>query len=199
VLTEAVRNATLPSVRWGALAATGALLVVLVHGPADGGATPPWDLGAHASDPLLGTWDTGRISFDRVTRALSAAGYNEQEISFFQRQYGLRSASSWRFDLTFYRKRGLPTLVRMGWDPAITATPVDGEHNRYRLLPNHRLALTSVDKFRRYREVYSYSISGRRLKLRVVSRTDPTKSRADLRLDKRIMYVMAAAPLRKIG
>ena len=81
----------------------------------------------------------------------------------------------------------------------ITATPVDGEHTRYRLLPNHRLAITSVDKFRRYREVYSYRIVGRKLKLRVVSRTDPTKTRADLRLDKRIMYVMAAAPLRKIG
>jgi hypothetical protein len=186
-------------VRWGALAATGALLVVLAHGPDDGAATPPWDLGAHAGDPLLGTWDTGRISFDRVTAALRAADYNEQEISFFQRQYGLRSASSWRFDLTFYRQRGLPTLVRMGWDPMIAATPVDGEHTRYRLLPNHRLAITSVDKFRRYREVYSYRIVGRKLKLRVVSRTDPTKTKADLRLDKRVMYVMAAAPLRKVG
>jgi hypothetical protein len=186
-------------VRWGALAATGALLVVLACGTADGGATPPWDLGAHARDPLLGTWDTGRISFDRVTKALAAAGYNEQEISFFQRQYGLRSATSWRFDLTFFRQRGLPTLVRMGWDPAIAATPVDGEHTRYRLLPNRRLEITSVDKFRRYREVYSYRIVGRKLKLRVVGRTDPTKTRADLRLDKRIMYTMAAAPLRKIG
>jgi len=186
-------------VRWGALAVTGALLVVLARGAAGVGATPPWDLGAHARDPLLGTWDTGRISFDLVTKALAAAGYNEQEISFFQRQYGLRSAASWRFDLTFFRQRGLPTLVRMGWDPAITATPVDGEHTRYRLLPSHRLAITSVDKFRRYREVYSYRIVGRKLKLRVVSRTDPTKTRADLRLDKRIMYVMAAAPLRKIG
>lgn len=172
---------------------------MLARGAGDSGATPPWDLGAHARDPLLGTWDTGRISFDRVTAALRAAGYNEQEISFFQRQFGLRSASSWRFDVTFLRQRGLPTLVRMGWDPAITATPIDGEHGRYRLLANHRLAITSVDKFRRYREVYSYRIVGRKLKLRVVSRTDPTKSKADLRLDKRLMYVMAAAPLRKIG
>jgi hypothetical protein len=186
-------------VRWGALAATGALLVVLARGVGEGGATPSWDLGAHTRDPLLGTWDTGRISFDRVTKALTAAGYNEQEISFFQRQYGLRGATSWRFDLTFYRNRGLPTLVRMGWDPTRTATPIDGEHTRYRLLPNHRLAITSVDTFRRYREVYSYRIVGRKLKLRVVSRTDPSKTKADLRLDKRVMYVMAAAPLRRIG
>jgi hypothetical protein len=186
-------------VRWGALAATGALLVVLAGGADDGAATPPWDLGAHTPDPLLGTWDTGRISFDRVTAALRAAGYNEQEISFFQRQYGLKGATSWRFDLTFFRQRGLPTLVRMGWDPTRTATPIDGEHVRYTLLPKHRIAIRSVDKFRTYREVYSYGISGRKLKLRVVSRTDPTKTKYDLRLDKRVMYVMAAAPLRKIG
>jgi hypothetical protein len=161
---------------------------------------PREERGHRVRDSLLGTWDTGRISFDRVNASLMAAGYGDAEIRFFLRDFGLRSATSWRFDLTFYRQQGARSLIRTGWDPETSATPTDGEHARYRLLPKHRIAITSADpKFHRWREVYSYRITGRTLNFRVVGETDPTLTRAELRLDRRGMYVMAAAPLKRIG
>jgi hypothetical protein len=163
-------------------------------------AGPPWDLGAQQLDPLQGTWDTGRIPFDRVKASLSAGGYNDEEIFFFLRQFGLSDAISWRFDLTFYRDHGVPTVIRTGWDPTRGATPTDGEHARYRLLANNRVAITSVDhRLHKWREVFSYRIEGKKVRLRVVGTSDPTETKAELRLDKRLMYVMTAAPLRKVG
>jgi hypothetical protein len=151
-------------------------------------------------DPLLGTWDTGRVSFDRVRAAMSAAGYTEPEIRFFLRDNGLRAATTWRLDLTFTREHGVPSVIRTGWDPALSATPVDGEHARYRLLPRRRIAITSADpKFHKWRELYSYRITGKRLRFRVIGETDPTLTKEELRLDRRGMYAMAAAPLKKIG
>jgi hypothetical protein len=161
---------------------------------------PRAERGHRVTDHLLGTWDTGRISFDRIRASLAAAGYTDPEIWFFMREFGLRGAASWRFDLTFYRQDGVGSVIRTGWDPEASAMPADGEHARYRLLPRHRIAIMSTDpKFHRWREVYSYRVTGRRLRFRVVGETDPTQTRAELRLDKLGMYVMAAAPLKKIG
>ncbi len=161
---------------------------------------PREERGHRVRDPLLGTWDTGRISFDRIKASLTAAGYTDPEIWFFMRDFGLRGAAGWRFDLTFYHQDGFRSLIRTGWDPETSAMPTDGEHARYRLLPKHRIAIMSTDpKFHRWREVYSYRITGRTLRFRVVGETDPTLTRAELRLDRRGMYVMAGAPLKKVG
>lgn len=171
-----------------------------MSGAAASGGPSSAGLAARATDSLVGTWDTGRISFDRVRASLDRAGYTEPEIRFFLRDLGIRSAASWRLDLTFFRQRGAAALIRTGWSPEQTATPVDGEHGRYRLLSRHRLAITSADpKFHRWRELYSYRITGKMLRLRVIGETDPTLKKADLRLDMRKMYVMAAAPLEKIS
>jgi hypothetical protein len=187
-------------VRKGSVAAAVTALLTLVSGAAASSGAPPAGIAAHAADPLLGTWDTGRISFDRVRASLDHAGYTEPEIRYFLRDLGIRSAASWRLDLTFYRQRGVAALIRTGWSPEQTATPVDGEHGRYRLLSRHRLAITSADpKFNRWRELYSYKITGKTLRLRVIGETDPTLDKADLRLDMRKMYVMAAAALKKIA
>lgn len=176
-----------------------AALLTLVSGAAASGGASAAAIAPRA-DPLAGTWDTGRISFDRVRASLARAGYTGPEIRFFLRDLGIRSAAGWRLDLTFFRQRGAASLIRTGWSPELTATPVDGEHGKYRLLPRHRLAITSADpKFHRWRELYSYRITGRTLRLRVIGETDPTLTRADLRLDMRKMYVMTAAPLKKIS
>jgi len=160
---------------------------------------PREERGHRVRDPLVGTWDTGRISFDRIKASLASAGYTDPEIWFFMRDFGL-SATSWRFDLTFYRPGGVGSLIRTGWNPETSAMPTDGEHARYRLLPKRRIAITSTDpKFHRWREVYSYRVTGRTVRFRVVGETDPSLTKAQLRLDKRGMYVMAAAPLKKIG
>jgi hypothetical protein len=188
------------TVRRGALAGLVAGLAVLAGGAGKVAATPPWDLGAHQRDPLLGSWDTGRIRFDRVIATLSRAGYSDPEIRVFLRQFGLGGAVYWRFDVTFYRdRRGAPSLIRMGWDPTLVATPVDGEHGHYRVLAGRRVAITSADRFRRYREIFSYSIKGKTLKFRVVAKTDPTLTKDQLRLQKGLMYVMSAAPFKKIS
>jgi hypothetical protein len=175
------------------------MLVVLASGAVNLSAGPPWDVGAQLNDPLRGTWDTGRIRFDRVRASLAGGGYTEREIFFFLRQFGYSSAVGWRFDLTFSRNHGVATVIRTGWDPTRTATPIDGEHGRYQLLPNHRVAITSADRrFHKWREVFSYRISGKTIRLRVVGKTDPTRTKTELRLDKCVMYVMTAAPLKKI-
>jgi hypothetical protein len=194
-LGEIVRAA-----RRGALAVGAMMLAVLAAGVAGVPARSSGNAGAEVRDPLRGTWDTGRIRFDRVKAALTEGGYTEPEIEVFLRQFGLRSTTSWRFDVTFYRDSGLPSVIRTAWDPARTATPTDGEHGRYRLLPRHRVAITSVDpRFRKSREVFSYRVNGRTLTLHVVGKSDPSLTRTELRLDMRFMYLMAAAPLRKIG
>lgn len=182
-----------------AAALTVLLTIVSVAAAASAGA-PSAEIAARPADPLMGTWDTGRISFDRVRASLDRAGYTEFEIRYFLRDLGIRSAASWRLDLTFYRQRGAAALIRTGWSPEQTATPVDGEHGRYRLLSRHRLAITSADpKFHKWRELYSYKITGKTLRLRVIGETDPTLNKADLRLDMRKMYVVTAAPLKKIA
>lgn len=187
--------------RKGSAAAAVTAVLTLVSGAAAApGGAPPAGIAARAPDPLLGTWDTGRISFDRVRASLDRAGYTEPEIRFFLRDLGIRSAASWRLDLTFYRQRGAASLIRTGWSPEQTATPVDGEHGRYRLLSRRRLAITSADpKFHSWRELYSYRITGKTLRLRVIGEADPTLKKADLRLDMRKMYVMTAAPFKKIS
>ena len=175
------------------------MLVVLAAGAGKLSAGPPWDVGAQLNDPLRGTWDTGRIRFDRVRASLAGGGYSEREIFVFLRQIGYSSAVGWRFDLSFFRNHGVATVIRTGWDPTRTATPIDGEHGRYQLLPNRRLAITSVDpRFHKWREVFSYRITGKTIRLRVVSKTDQTRTKAEVRLDKCVMYLMAAAPLKKL-
>ncbi len=187
-------------VRRGALATTLAVLLGLMGSTTRALPDAHGERSRQLRDPLLGTWDTGLVSFDRVRAAMTAAGYTEPEIRFFLRDNGLRAATTWRLDLTFTREHGVPTVIRTGWDPALSATPIDGEHARYRLLPRRRIAITSADpKFQKWRELYSYRITGKRLRVKVIGETDPTLTKDELRLDRRGMYAMAAAPLKKIG
>src|SRR5262249_3329979 len=126
-------------VRRGGFAAVITVLLALTAGTASdrAGAGPEANRGGQIHDPLLGTWDTGRIRFDRVRASLNAAGYTEAEVRTFLGDAGLDNAVTWRFDLTFYREHGVASLIRTGWDPELTAMPSDGEHVRYRLLPKH--------------------------------------------------------------
>jgi hypothetical protein len=175
------------------------VLAALAVGAANVSANPPVDAPARLEDPLRGTWDTGRVSMDRVRRVMASHGYTGGEVDQFWRRFSLQRAASWQFNFRFYRKRGVPYVTKTGWNPDRGGQPLNGDSGPYHLLPKQRLSITDAkSSLHQYREVFAYRIVGRTLTLRVVSETDPTLTKKELRLDMLFMYAGAAAPLRRV-
>jgi hypothetical protein len=176
-----------------------AVLAALAAGAANVPANPPVDVPARISDPLRGTWDTGRISMDRVRRVMAANGYNPVEVDEFWRRFGLQRAASWEFNFRFYRKHGVPYVTKTGWNPDRGGQPLNGDSGPYHVLSKQRFSITDQkSSTHRYREVYAYRFGRRTLTLRVISETDPTLSKKELRLDMLFMYAASAAPLKRL-
>jgi hypothetical protein len=175
------------------------VLVALAIGAADVPANPPVDVPARLEDPLRGTWDTGHVSMDRVRRVMMTNGYTMVEVNEFWRRFGLQRAASWQFNFRFYRKRGVPYVTKSGWNPDRGGQPLNGDSGPYHLLPKQRFSITDQkSSTHRYREVYAYRLGRRALTLRVISETDPTLTKKELRLDMLFMYAASAAPLKRV-
>jgi hypothetical protein len=195
---------TLPSFA-RTLALLGAIIGTAVLAAAPSQATGRGSAGSRAhqtptlstSDPLLGTWDTGPFPIARVRAAAVGAGYTKAEVARFFNDVGMGSAKTVEVRLRFYRYRGLPYVEGTGWDPT-KGKPSGGDHGPYKLLANNRLAITSADpKIHKYRQVYTWRVSGQTLTLRVVGSTDPNLTPARLRLESVSLYFQAAAPFKK--
>jgi hypothetical protein len=118
-----------------------------------------------ASDPLLGTWDTGPIPVQKLRAALLSAGYTNANVTKMFHELGIVKAQEFR--LRFYRQGGAPFQLGNGWDPSQQRPgPNDGDHGPYKLLPNHRFVVSGVDPpTDKNRAVFSYSVTGKILRL----------------------------------
>jgi hypothetical protein len=151
-----------------------------------------------AADPLFGTWDTGPIPVQKVRAALRSAGYSNAKITKMFHDFGIAKAQESR--LVFYRQGGAPFQLAQGWDPSKQPRPSDGNHGPYKLLPNHRFVVSGVDPpTDKNRLVFSYSVTGKILRLRLVSLTEPAFSAAALAFDRMAIRSQVAFPYRKIS
>jgi hypothetical protein len=173
---------------------TGVLLVMaLTSGVAVSG---PTKTSAAASDPLVGTWDTGPITIRKLRTALAATGYTRANMTAFFKQFGITNA--YEFKRVFYREGAAPFLWYKGWDPSKGDEPSDNSHGPYTLLPNRRFVSRGVDPpSDRIREVYSYTVTGKRLKLKLVGLTEPASF--DLFSDRMWLRASAAFPYKRVG
>ena len=128
-----------------------------------------------------------------------ANGYTTVEVSEFWRRFALQRAASWEFNFRFYRKRGVPYVTKTGWNPDRGGQPLTGDSGPYHILSKQRFSITDQkSSTHRYREVYGYQLGRRTLTLRVISETDPSLTKKELRLDMLFMYAAAAAPLKRV-
>jgi hypothetical protein len=186
-------------VRRSRLVGGAAVLVALAAGAANVSANPPVDVPAQIGDPVRGTWDTGPIPMRRVRAVMARHGYTRVEIDTFWRRFGLQRADSWEFNFRFYRRRRVPYVTKTGWNPTRGGQPLNGDSGPYHILPKNRLSITDQkSSTHRYRELYGYRLGRRTLTLRVISETDPTLTKKELRLDMLFMYAATAAPLKRI-
>lgn len=151
-----------------------------------------------AADPLVGTWDTGPIPVQKLRAALRSAGYSSAKITRMFHDFGIAKAQESR--LVFYRQGGAPFRLGQGWDPSKQSRPSGGDHGPYKLLPNHRFVVSGVDPpTDKNRAVFSYSVTGKILRLRLVSLTEPAFSAADIAFDRMAIRSQVAFPFRKIS
>lgn len=156
-------------VRHAMLAVAAAVLVVVgavgvshldqVHlgrspGPANHSSGPgplaPGDLHADARTVLTGEWQSAPVSAQRVRSALSAAGISR---AVTNRTIG--EANRWLVQLTFSQANTTSTLVVQTSDHSRPGTSLrTSEGYVYRLLPDHRLLVTSTHPGTRW--VFSY-------------------------------------------
>jgi hypothetical protein len=149
------------------------------------------------TDPLVGTWDTGPFPASRLRAGLLARGFTRSEVSGFFKNLGLGKVQE--FNLVFYRENGIPFQVQTGWDPTMGSKPSDGDHGPYKLLGHHRFTVSGVDPpTDRIHTTYSYTVTGSRLKLRLVKLAEPFPP-AQRRLDRMFPIATALLPYKKIG
>jgi hypothetical protein len=150
------------------------------------------------TDRLVGSWDTGPIPVRKLRGALVAAGYDNAKVTAFFEQFGVVNA--YEFKLEFYREAGVPFLAKNGWDPSTGSEPKDSDHGPYTLRPKRRFVSRGVDPpTDRYRVSFAYSIASKRLKLRLVSVSEPGLSKGDLFIDTMILRASAAFRYKRIG
>lgn len=181
---------------------TAALVVVALTSVVSVGV--PGTSAAAAPDPLVGTWDTGPIPIRKIRAVLVAARYKNSRITSFFKEFGVTKAME--FKIAFYREKGVPFSYKKFWDPSQGAEPDDADHGPYRLLPNHRYVVRGVTPpTDRIREVFSYKVTGKRLKLTLVSNSQPPDGpigssgfRFDLVRDMMVLRVQEAFPYKKV-
>jgi hypothetical protein len=134
----------------------------------------------------------------KLRAAVRSAGYSSAKITKMFHDFGVAKASEFR--LVFYRQGGAPFQLGQGWDPSKQPGPSDGDHGPYKLLPNHRFVVSGVDPpTDKNRAVFSYSVTGKILRLRLVSLTEPAFSPAELAFDRMAARAQVAFPYRKIS
>jgi hypothetical protein len=157
------------------------------------GATPH----AAPKDPLKGKWLAAPVTITRLRALLLGAGYSPNEITQYIDASGRNSPllKSFQYHLTFYRSNGRPLVIVWGNETAANRWNVHYDPRRYTLLPNHRVAFT----WEKSRWVFSYRVKAKTLSLRAVTSTDPTKTPAEVRLGRQLLYEIAATSFHRGG
>ena len=145
-----------------------------------------------SASPLVGEWDTGPYSADKLRDAIRSAGYTDAEVNEVladQEEYEVR--------LTFDGR----IAVSVGWDPADpTQGPSGGDHGPYKVLSGNKLKITcdvcDIDtKF----TLYSYAIEGTTLTLRYIRDVNPDYSAHDRRMSLAFAIANTSLPFHKIA
>jgi hypothetical protein len=155
---------------------------------------------AVGADPLQGTWETSSVPLSKLRGVLVGSGSSAAQVTSFFKFFGMKNA--WRNRLYFYREGGIPFLALSGWDPTRRSGPSDPDHGPYRLLSGHRFVARGVDPpTDRVRELFGYSVTRDRLKLRFISLKEPYPafSRQDIVRDTMLMRIVAAVPYLRAG
>ena len=150
---------------------------------------------AAAKDPLRGSWDGAPYTINRLRDLLLGVGYSPNEITQYINTSGRNSPllKNFQFHLSFYRSNGRPYVDVWGQDTVANRWNAHYDPRRYTLLPNHRVAFT----WEKQRWVFKYSVKGKTLSLRVVASTDASKTKAEVRLDRALLYEIASSPFHK--
>jgi hypothetical protein len=194
-----LRSSQARRVAWGALVLGAATAALAVSSSYAKPSSLSVDFGhSVASDPLVGKWDTGPIPAEKIRSALRAAGYSDARITKQFREFGIVKAQEFR--LVFYREHGAPFQLGQGWDPSKQSRPSDGDHGPYKLLPDHRFVVSGVDPpTDKNRAVFSYAITGKTLRLRLVSLTEPGFSATAVAFDRMATRALVAFSYHKIS
>lgn len=174
-----------------------ALLVATLAGAAffvgTAGAAPH----AAVKDPLRGNWDGAPYTVTRLRNLLLGVGYSPNEITKYITASGRDSPllKNFRFHLVFYRSNGRPFVNVWGQDSSYNQWNAHYDPRRYTLLANHRVAFT----WEKQRWVFAYRVKGKTLSLKVVTSTDLSKPKAEVRLDRALLYEIASSPFHKQG
>jgi len=146
-----------------------------------------------AEDALLGAWVTAPVPIATIRRALVAAHFAPAEVDEYQRALGFTNAKSLRFGFTFFRKGSTNHALQKFWDAA--KRPAGGDDGFYKVLPGHRVAVSSTHPdLRPWREVFGYGVQRNQLKLRFISATNPKETAKELRFDRVVMTAATVAP-----
>ena len=149
-----------------------------------------------AKDPLRGKWDSATITITRIRALLLGVGYSPNEIDDYVKLSGRNSPllKTFQWHLVFYRSNGRPFVLVWGQETKANYWNAHYDPRRYTLLPNHRVAFT----WAKSRWVFSYRVNGKTLSLREVTSTDPSKPAAQVRLDRELLFEIAAMPFHKM-
>jgi hypothetical protein len=144
------------------------------------------------ANPLVGEWDTGPYPFRQVRAAIIAGGVTHEDLNRFVREIGMTDGTRWEVHLTFYDEGGVPYFEVSGWNPDEGEPLGGGDHEPYKLLPNHRIRLLFDYN------LWSYRLSGDRLTLRFIRNNDPSFTPAQRRHDTPFGIAWTAAPLSRV-
>ena len=106
---------------------------------------------------------------------------------------GFTKAKNIRFSFTFHAQGSSRYALQKFWD-ASKRPPSEGDDGPYKLLAGQKVAIASAHpEDRPWREVFSYRVAGRQLKLHFLSATNPKETAKELRFDKVVQTAAASA------
>lgn len=150
-----------------------------------------------SSDPLPGTWDTGPVPLRKLRAGLRADGYSNAKITALFKQFGWSKAAE--FKIVFYREGATPFLAKKAWDPSKDTEPRDADHGPYTRRPNDRFVTRGVDPpTDRFRERYSYQVTGDHLTLHIDSLSEPGVSHADRVVDLMLLRASSVPTYKRV-
>jgi hypothetical protein len=165
------------------------------NSPADATATATSSFPtASEHSALEGKWDTGPYPSSRVRAAIVDAGFSSADAD-----EPSGGGQRFEFSLYFYQEGGVPFVAAGGWDPDNKPEP-DYDHGPYRLLPNHRIAITcDVCDVDTQFMLFSYHLSGNKLNMHFIRSVDPERTAKELHDDAPFLIAWTAAPFHRTG
>src|SRR5262245_6505713 len=122
---------------------------------------------------LSGTWDSGPFPMSRIRAAAAAAGYSPVVIAAFIHEIGMAKDKTVEVNARFYRcPNSTPCVRRTGWDPTKGAMPSDGDWGPYKLLPHHRIEITTSDPSATIDDYFRYTLKGPTMRIHELRTVD---------------------------